>query len=408
MRSISFTGSLTERVTALFAVMCLALGASGCGGGGPTELTVAPHRTFTKGYDKSVWTGPPPTSDQRYPKTADVKITNPLDLFRYELPEGWTAKPGTSRIVSAMFIPPQAKSPDATDMSATKLRATLSMAGGSPLENLNRWRKQLGLKDVDKSGLSKLPKVKFLSDDAFFVDLEGETFRGMGHAGEIKDARMLALMRPAQTGRMIFLKMVGTQSAMAPLKDDFLALAKSIDVKPHAGGPHGGGHGHPPTKRSDAPADGKPNAPMEPPYRWSAPASWKKLKPAAFSLATYAPTGKSMDAMCSISHFGNDVGGLKANIARWCRQVGVEPLDAKAIAALPTLPVLGRAAPYLTLKGTYKADGSGGEAKGAMMLVVYCDLGGPTLVVKLVGQEKHVQVHVDAFEELVTSIEENK
>ena len=372
------------------AALCIALVATACGDGESTQRTVPLHRTIRDSAKHPIWTSSPPSSDHRFPNTAETK--HPFDLLDFKLPAKWQAKRGTSNIVIATFVPPR----PAGDTNPPP-RITLSFAHGSLLDNLNRWRGQLGLEPVEAAAATSLPKVPYLGKTAYLVDLEGETFRGMGHGAEVENARLIALMPPPTSRAMLFFKMVGTQEQVRPLKDSFLDLAASIGLTPQ--GPYSQESG----TRSQS--ERKPNESPQP-YRWDVPDGWKQLKPAAYALASFAPTGKSIEATCSISQFRGDVGGLNANVARWCKQVGIEPLSDEAISKLPTLTVLGRAVPYLQLRGEDKADPQGQAAKSPMIVAVYCDLGGSTLVAKLAGFESYVEAHKDAFEALVTSIEE--
>jgi hypothetical protein len=86
---------------------------------------------------------------------------------------------------------------------------------------------------------------------------------------------------------------------------------------------------------------------------------------------------------------GGDGGGLAANVARWCSQVGREPPPGPAeLAALPRLEVLGVAAPLVDLTGD-------GARRG--MLALYCPLEGRSVFLKIEGPSDRVRAAREDF-----------
>ena len=79
----------------------------------------------------------------------------------------------------------------------------------------------------------------------------------------------------------------------------------------------------------DAPAVMAPAAPAAPSsgegkLRWDVPDGWKELEPGQFQAALYDLGG---DVKVSVSRLPGDAGGEAANVNRWRRQIGLEPVE---------------------------------------------------------------------------------
>ncbi|MDQ7007959.1 MAG: hypothetical protein Q9Q40_12070 [Acidobacteriota bacterium] len=65
---------------------------------------------------------------------------------------------------------------------------------------------------------------------------------------------------------------------------------------------------------------------------WHAPAGWQETPGSSLRLVNYRIPGGGPSAECYIVILANDGGGEAANVNRWRRQLGLEPLDAATIA----------------------------------------------------------------------------
>lgn len=101
----------------------------------------------------------------------------------------------------------------------------LSRAMGSTLDNVNRWRGQVGEASLDAAGLRALPTVSVLGRDAVLVEASGE-YRGMG--GESRPGTMILGLVVQMPGESLFVKMVGPQAEVLTAREDFLAFAQSL------------------------------------------------------------------------------------------------------------------------------------------------------------------------------------
>lgn len=96
-------------------------------------------------------------------------------------------------------------------------------------------------------------------------------------------------------------------------------------------------------------------------------------------------------------------GGTQANLSRWCRQMGREPLSADEIAELPRLPMLGVEGTLLRVAGTYRGMG-GAEIADAVMLGVICPPPEETVFVRMIGPESEVAPQEERFEAFCRSL----
>ena len=179
-------------------------------------------------------------------------------------PEGWQREGKTALRVETFRF---GSKENPLELSVTPL----GREAGSLLDNVNRWRGQLGLKNIDEAELNKI--VRELDVDgvkAMLVDLTG--------IGSAK-------------GRM-----------NAP-------FAKA----------------HPPVR----PRENREEAPAALPLTFRAPLDWKERAPrGGISLATYDITDGDRAAEITITRAG---GNLADNVNRWRGQVGLNPVSEEQI-----------------------------------------------------------------------------
>ena len=254
----------------------------------------------------------------------------------WTVPAGWEEKPASGMRVASYAV----KRPDGRSADIS----VVAMGGGAggELENVNRWRNQIGLEPVTEAELaSQRSIVPAGNRQVVMYELDGKK----AVLEEKYAARTLAAILPA--GEMtVFFKITGENALVAEQKPQFLAWLKSVDT---GGGGGAGGEVAPETSAS-APAassgstagggtDGLPN--------WQVPSGWKAAGPKPMRLASF----DIPDAA------GNgDGGGLLANVNRWRGQVGLAPLEASALAANSTALTTagGDSGTWIELKGADK------------------------------------------------------
>jgi len=128
---------------------------------------------------------------------------------KWPVPDQWKKLPSGQMQVAKFAVP-----------SRGSARAEVSISvfpgdTGGTLANLNRWRRQIGLEEVDESGMS--PLVSALdpaNPEAKLVDMTNN------------NKRLVGAIVP-RGGRYWFYKLLGDAEAVAPERDAFVALAKA-------------------------------------------------------------------------------------------------------------------------------------------------------------------------------------
>ena len=247
----------------------------------------------------------------------------------WTVPAGWEEKPASGMRVASYGV----KRPDGRSVDIS----VVAMGGGAggELENVNRWRDQIGLEPATEADLAGLRSIIPSGNrQVVMYELDGKKAVLDGKYA----ARTLAAILPA--GEMtVFFKITGESALVAEQKPQFLAWLKSVDT----GG--GGGESAPEASASSsasapasAPAvsggserasgggaDGLPN--------WQVPSGWKAAGPKPMRLASFDIPDAAGNGDVSISKLSGNGGGLLANVNRWRGQVGLAPLEAGALAA---------------------------------------------------------------------------
>jgi hypothetical protein len=147
----------------------------------------------------------------------------PPEKLTAPAPEGWVADPNPSQFVITKYN--LVKDGKTASLS-------ISRAGGHPVANLNRWRKQIGLPEWDEDGASaalqagkEVIKGEVSGDDAILVDLLGpET------AGD-KRERILGALVGSRTGEMWFFKFQGPADLVTAEKATFERFLKGVKLE---------------------------------------------------------------------------------------------------------------------------------------------------------------------------------
>ena len=277
-----------------------------------------------------------------------------MPTLAWDLPAGWMELAPTQMRTGNFSVP-----------AFPGLECTITIlpgGGGGLAANLNRWRKQMGLPALTEADIAALPRVKLLGADAASIVMDG-TYSG-GQEGASPGFTMAAVVldRP---GAAIFVKMVGPTAAVRAEIGHFRALCASLrDTS--ATGPAAGG--------ADTGS-----------MKWTAPAGWTQGPAKQMRVVTFVPKD-APGVECYVTVLSGTGGGLTANLNRWRDQFGLPPLTAEEIAALPTLPVLGRPARMIEIDG----------GKSGLFGLV-CELGTQTVFVKMTGPMESLRAERERF-----------
>lgn len=128
--------------------------------------------------------------------------------FKWTVPAKWTAVPVGQMQVAKFTVPPQ---------DAARADVTVSIfpsESGGTLANVNRWRKQLGLGEIDEKALDTVTKPLDATPGSLLIDLKNPP------------RTMLGAIVP-RDGQWFFYKMMGETPAVEAAREDFVRFVKS-------------------------------------------------------------------------------------------------------------------------------------------------------------------------------------
>ncbi len=139
--------------------------------------------------------------------------------LRWTVPGDWQT--GAAHEMRLVTVRPK------SDPEAECYVTSLNGDGGGVLMNVNRWRKQLDLAEIDDSALAKLPRLEVLGKSAILVEL----FPGTTGDGDVPPAAPAMLGLVCALGdRCIFVKMSANTAVLRKQRSNFLAFCKSLEL----------------------------------------------------------------------------------------------------------------------------------------------------------------------------------
>lgn len=306
----------------------------------------------------------------------------------WHLPAGWQEVAGSGMRYATIVVEP--------GEAPLEIRVTpLALAARDPLENVNRWRGQIGLDPIGQSELGSVMKSATVA--GFPVEIVNMT--GVAMEGK-PPGQILAAMLTTDSQVWFFL-MLDKAERVAKHAAAFEAFIRDLhmsgDPEPtaHGGNPAAAAPGGmPPGGASAAP----PGAPAGETMTWTAPADWARDATAGdMRVATF----KLPDAAgeVTITKFPGDVGGLMANINRWRKQLDMPPVSSPAEQPAESMSVAGQAAQL------YDIVQPGAAATRKRMLVVLLPRPDMTWFIKMTGDAVTLDRQSDAFRTFVKTIQ---
>ncbi len=307
--------------------------------------------------------------------------------FVFDLPAGWSELPATSARRVNLRV--------GGDARAECYLSSLPGQAGGLLDNVNRWRHQMGLAPIDAEALAKLPRTKLLQREAVTIELDG-TFTGMS-AAPIENARMVGAIAalPAVT---LFLKMTGPRDVVDRERAGFDKVLASLRLPDQSSV-------RPPVKPDVDQAKTEPATPAEAPgagagneaegLRWTVPDGWQAAGERMMRLVTLNPTSGS-EVECYVSVLPGAAGGVVDNVNRWLGQFAQAAVTQAEIDKWGKVRVLGRDAPIVEATGTFTGMG-GGPKPGQSLLGTLVALGDRVVFIKMTGPQAQVQAERERF-----------
>ena len=310
--------------------------------------------------------------------------------LQYKLPGDWQeTPPGEMRAASFRVAGKDGKQADVSVVPLPGL-------AGSDLDNVNRWRGQVGLPGVSDLELAKLAQpVEIASQPASLYEQAG------ANPGSGEKTRILAAIT-RRDGVAWFFKMTGDDNLVVQQKPPFIEFLKSVSF-PAATAQAQLPPSHPPIDAGSMAGQAGPaasSALAKP--NWTVPSDWKEVSGGQFLVAKFVLPGRG-DVLTAInvSKSTGDGGGLLANLNRWRNQISLQPVtEADLATQVQSLDLPGG-------KGTL-ADISGQDAKTGQktrVLAVVVPRPGETWFYKLMGDAQVAQQEKDAFMKFVQGVQ---
>jgi len=337
---------------------------------------------------------------------AEMSAPQGLPKLTWTLPDGWQEKPASEMRVASFAVPNKDGEP--ADVSVIPLPGI----GGMVLENVNRWRGQVGLAPISPADLGgATEQVTIAGSPSSLFDMAGVA------PGGSSKTRILAAMLD-HDGMTWFFKMTGDEALVERQKPAFKNFLASLNFGPSEqaalppghlaiGADNGGQNaasqslppGHPAIgsdmTAASAPAAGNSAKPV-----WLVPSDWHELPPAQFLLAEYgvsAPNGATADV--NVAMLNGEGGGLLPNVNRWRAQLGLPAASEADLPAMSTpLAIPGGQATVVDMTGTDPKTGAKARLVGVIL-----PQPGQTWFYKLMGDEQVVAQQKTAFLQFVRS-----
>ncbi len=283
----------------------------------------------------------------------------------WQLPKGWEELPPGDMRLGDFRV-------HGADGRAEVTIIPLAGLAGRDVDNVNRWRGQVGLEPVKDEQLVEL------SESVAIGDRSSRLFEMAGVAADDEKTRILAtVLRRGETSW--FFKMMGSDALVQREKTTFKAFLKAISFEG--------------TTESPSVAESTAQTPAEPSKpKWRVPADWREQPPGQMQTAKFALEG---NAEVTVAAFPGDVGGTLANVNRWRNQLGCPPVSAADLPKITTSFEAGRAAATLV--------DITAENKQRRMIAVIVPREENTWFFKLLGDEPAVAGAKNMFVQFVKS-----
>jgi len=352
-------------------------GLAGCDRGQVQEYRVAKDQTQAQMPSSALPPGHPDTSNTAPP------------TLEYKRPAEWQEVAPSQMRVASFRVP--GKDGKQADVSVIPLPGT----AGSDLDNVNRWRGQVGLPEVSEAELAALAQPVEIAGQAAKLYEQAGTNAGSG-----EKARILAAIT-RRDGMAWFFKMTGDDSLVAEQKPAFIEFLKSVTFPansvqaqlPPSHPPIEGGSMMAPAAAAASSGQPKPN--------WEVPADWKEIPGGQFLVAKFVLAGDAnAQASVNVSRASGDGGGLSANVNRWRNQLGLGPeAEADLPKGLQSLDLPGGKATLVDITGQDARTG-----QKARLVAVVVPRSGDTWFYKLMGDTQIVEREKDAFMKFVQTV----
>lgn len=323
----------------------------------------------------------------------DVSGAAALPATSANVPADWQeAPPGEMRVASFHV---KGKDSKMADVSVIPLPGM----AGRDIDNVNRWRGQVGLAPVSDAELAKITEsVQVGGQDGKLYEMAGQN----SDSGE-KQRILAAIVRRPDAAW--FFKMVGDDALVAEQKSAFVDYLKSFSFTGSGGGAamqdaqlppsHSPIGNILPAAAPSAPAssEGKPE--------WQVPPGWKEIDGGQFLVSKFIIiSSDNLQAAVNVSMSAGDGGGVLGNVNRWRGQLGLsQQSQAEVDKLVQSIDIEGGKAILVDMSGTDMKSGAKTRLIGAIV-----PKGQQTWFYKLMGPAALIEQQKEAFTKFVQSV----
>ena len=309
---------------------------------------------------------------------ASPAATGPAQI-KWQTPAGWTELPAGQMRVALFSV----KNKENQEAQTTII--PLPNLAGKDLENVNRWRGQVGLEPINASILTtQVQTVAIAGMDGQLYDMAGTP------PDQNQAIRILGAILNRE-GMTWFVKMTGPDSLVASQKSIFIDFLKTLSFTATTPADTGAA---PLRVQNTAPATPAVPAPALP--AWKTPEPWKQINPGPMQVAKFQTASEiGASAEVTVAVFPGDVGGTLANVNRWRGQIGLPPIEQNDLDKVTAPFDLGGNKAILVDMLS--------EQSKVRMVAAIVPKAGQTWFYKLAGQDPMVGREKDAFLKFVQS-----
>jgi hypothetical protein len=327
----------------------------------------------------SIPKGHPPIPQPTAAATAATEVEINAAPIHWTTPAAWKELPATSIRIGNFLIS------GANDKRAEVAITSFPGTVGTELDNVNRWRREIGLERVEQSGIS--------SQSVMVDSQEGKLYDFTGTS-----ANTVVVSLPRE-GAMWFFKLRGDKDVVDGAKASFLDFLKSVHFSSDAAQKTA-------TTPEIVPSD--PHASVIPAVdnsngepNWNPPSTWNANQPGPMIVKSFSvPGDNGQKANVAISVFPGDVGGAFANVNRWRTQMGLAPIEQGELPnATQSVRVAGGEAVLVDL-----ANPNAPAGKPTRLVAAIVPQSGNTWFYKLVGDDAVVAREKDGFVKFVQAV----
>lgn len=258
----------------------------------------------------------------------------------YTLPAGWQDAGANSMSLANIRIPSDAGE------ASVNITPLGSMTGQEGMI-VNMWREQVGQPALAEGELSKaLVQVEV-------GGVLGQLFEITG----LREGQSIRIVTAFahRDGASWFYKLQGPEAVVAVQKPAFVEFLKTVRIK-EGGASVSAVADTAPAAPAPAPAAQAAPAAAGSEFKWKVPTGWTALAAGQMQVAKFSvPEKDGAKAEVFVSVFPSESGGTLANVNRWRRQIGLDPVDEAGLKPLISPLPVAPGAQLIDLKSDTKA-----------------------------------------------------